>query len=406
MRLWAGLLSSVQRPSAGNRLANAEMGGNVSDQDRAWVVEFLDRDLSLWREHADTPSGLFDPYLDRQWRHHTDGPRTLVTQCRLIYNFARAFERSGDQSYAGLSHRGLDALMRFFRAPDGDGWAWSCRGDGTVLDDTYDAYGHAFVILAFSTAAATLSETRYRDLAMDTWAFMQRRFRDRHGGLVWHINRDGQIVDDVRSQNPMMHTFEALLELAPMDDSGAVRTDARQIWRFLQARMPAPGSLPEWYDPDWRPLSTGERAIVEVGHVFEWAFLLSQASALVPEDDLVGLGRRLLTFGMRSGYDDGEGGIYSRVDYDGRLLERRKGWWEQCEAIRAMQRYVARHGATEIADPLQQSLAFVRRHYVDDVYGGWYETPPGMGGEPSLAKGNAYKLDYHVVNMCRELLVG
>jgi hypothetical protein len=29
-----------------------------------------------------------------------------------------------------------------------------------------------------------------------------------------------------------------------------------------------------------------------------------------------------------------------------------------------------------------------------------------MGGEPSPAKGSAYKLDYHVVNMCRELLAG
>ncbi len=80
--------------------------------------------------------------------------------------------------------------------------------------------------------------------------------------------------------------------------------------------------------------------------------------------------------------------------------------WEQCEAIRAMQRYVTRHGADELAEPLHHSIAFVRRHYVDEVYGGWYEHPPGIGSEPSLAKGNAYKLDYHVVNLCRELLAG
>jgi hypothetical protein len=41
---------------------------------------------------------------------------------------------------------------------------------------------------------------------------------------------------------------------------------------------------------------------------------------------------------------------------------------------------------------------------VDTTYGGWYERPPELGGEPSLAKGHAYKLDYHVVNLCRELL--
>ena len=69
-----------------------------------------------------------------------------------------------------------------------------------------------------------------------------------------------------------------------------------------------------------------------------------------------------------------------------------------------MQRYVARHEATEIVEPLRHSIDFARQHFVDEEYGGWYLSPPGAGGEPSLVKGNVYKLDYHVVNMCRELL--
>ncbi len=376
----------------------------MHDRDRDWVAPFLDGVFAAWREHADTPSGLFHPYLDREWRHHVDGPRTLVSQCRLVYNFARAFERGGDQGYADLARRGLDALARYFRDPDGEGWVWACDGDGRVRDDTHDAYGHAFVILALATAATVLRDGRYRDLALQTWQFMQRRFRDDHGGLIWHRGRDGRVLDEVRSQNPLMHTFEALLALAPLDESGAVRGDAAAIWRFLRARMPGPGCLPEWYDAEWRPVAGGERAIVEVGHAFEWAFLLAEAQGVFPDDDLLAPGRQLLEFGMAHGYDAAAGGIFSRVAYDGSPRERRKGWWEQCEAIRAMHRYVSRHGAAELAGPLRQSLAFVRRHYVDEVYGGWYERPPGLGGEPSLAKGNAHKLDYHVVNMCRELL--
>ncbi len=378
----------------------------MRDTDRAWAGEFLDDVLARWREHAATPDGLFDPYLDRQWRHHAEGPRTLVSQCRLIYNFARAFERSGDPAYADLTHRGIDALVRSFRDPDGQGWVWACRRDGSVQDDTQDAYGHAFVILALATAGTVCQESRYRDLALDTWAFVQRRFRDPHGGLIWHIGRDGTIRDDVRSQNPLMHTFEALLVLASLDESGKIRRDAGQIWQFLSGRLLAPGCLPEWYDPEWLPIRSGARAIVEVGHAFEWAFLLSEAQELFPDDDLLEPGRQFLAFGMRHGYDAAEGGIFSRVDFDGRLRERRKGWWEQCEAIRAMQRYVARHGAVEIVEPLARSIDFVRRHYVDEEFGGWYEGPFGAGEEPSRAKGNAWKLDYHVVNMCRELLAG
>ena len=196
------------------------------------------------------------------------------------------------------------------------------------------------------------------------------------------------------------------MTLAPLDESGTARRDAAQIWDFLRARMTAPGCLPEWYDADWRPLAGGERAYVEIGHAFEWAFLLSEAQEQFPEQDLLAPGRELLAFGMRHGYDPAEGGVFSRVDRDGRLLERRKGWWEQCEAIRAMQRYVVRHGADEIRDPLRHSIEFARNHFVDEEFGGWYLNPPAAGGEPSLVKGNAWKLDYHVVNMCRELLAG
>lgn len=376
----------------------------MRSSEQEWVAEYLDDLLALWSQHADTPSGLFNPWLDRQWRHHTDGPRTLVSQCRLIYNFARAHERSGDPRFADLAHRGIAALIQFFRDADGAGWVWSCDADGRVQDDTHDAYGHAFVILALATSAAVFQRDDYRDLALHTWAFMQRRFRDQHGGLIWHIGRDDTVQDAVRSQNPLMHTFEALLELAPLDPSGRVRDDALGVWAFLRARMPEPGCLPEWYDPEWRALRTGDLAIIDVGHAFEWAFLLSEAAALFGDEALLGHGRSFLDFGMRSGYDPDHGGIFSPVDHAGNHPGRRKGWWEQCEAIRAMQRYVTRHGASEIDPALQASIAFVREHFIDREYGGWYLNPPGMGGEPSLDKGNPYKLDYHVLNMCRELL--
>jgi mannose/cellobiose epimerase-like protein (N-acyl-D-glucosamine 2-epimerase family) len=378
--------------------------GTLRDSEQAWVEDFLDRLLALWRQQADTANGLFDPYLDRQWRHHVDGPRTLVSQCRLIYTFSRAYERSADERYADLAHRGIAALIQYFHGPNAECWLWACHGNGNVEDDTSNAYGHAFVILALATAARIFRDDRYRDLALRTWAFMQRRFRDAQGGLIWNISRDGQILEDVRSQNPLMHTFEALLVLAPLDESDATRRDAAQIWDFVKSRMPEPGLLPEWFDAEWQPVNTGERAVVEVGHLFEWAFLLSEAQALFPEDDLLTPARQFLAAGMRHGYDAAAGGIFSQIDYEGRVIVKRKGWWEQCEAIRAMQRHVARHEANEIVEPLRQSIGFVRQRFVDDEYGGWYLNPPAAAGEPSLVKGNAWKLDYHVVNMCLELL--
>jgi mannobiose 2-epimerase len=372
--------------------------------DMAWVRGYLDQVMAFWRQHADTPNAVFNPYLDREWRHLRDGPRTLVSQCRLIYTFSRAHEWSGEPSYAEIARRGITALRDYWGTPDAGGWIWACDGDGRLQDDTLNAYGHAFVILAFATAASVFQDDAYRDEALQTWQFMQQRLRDEHGGLIWHVSPDGQVLDDDRSQNPLMHSFEALLALAPLDESGTARDAAMDIWRFLQDRMPAPAQLPEWYEPDWRPIAVGDKAVIEIGHAYEWAYLLSEAQDIFPDDDLLTPGRQFLDYGMRHGFDVERGGVFSRADFDGQVIGQRKGWWEQCEAIRAMQRYVVRHDATEIAVPLQRSVAFARQNFVDDEFGGWYLNPPAAGGELSLDKGNEYKLDYHVVNMCRELL--
>ena len=371
--------------------------------DIQWVEPFLDRTMALWQAEADTPSGIFNPYLDREWRHTADGPRTLVSQCRLIFNFAKTFERTGDPAFADLAHRGIAALERYFRDPAGRGWIWAVNGDGAVADDVHNAYGHAFVMLALGTAATVFQDERYRDLTLVTWAFMKERFQDEHGGLIWNIAPDGTIRDPHRSQNPMMHTFESLLVLAPLDPGGAVRDDLQHIAGFLQARLLAPGALPEWYEPDWQPVASGEHAVIDVGHAFEWAWLYSEAAALFGDDAWLNPARDCLAYAMTHGYD-ADGGIISPVKYDGQPPAPRKFWWEQCEAIRAISRHVTRHGATDLAGPLTLTLNFVQAHFVDHEFGGWYLNPPGMGGEPSFDKGNPFKLDYHVLNMCHELM--
>lgn len=239
--------------------------------DVRWVEPFLDQTMALWRAEADTASGLFNPYLDREWRHTADGPRTLVSQCRLIFNFAKTFARTDDSADAELAHRGIAALETHFRDAAKRGWIWSVNGDGAVADDVHNAYGHAFVMLALGTAATVFDDARYRDLALGTWAFMKERFQDTYGGLIWNIEPDGTVRDRYQSQNPMMHTFESLLVLAPLDPTAAIHGDLHQIHAFLQARMLGPGQLPEWYEADWRPVASGDHALIDVGHAFEWA---------------------------------------------------------------------------------------------------------------------------------------
>ena len=89
--------------------------------------------------------------------------------------------------------------------------------------------------------------------------------------------------------------------------------------------MLSAGCLPEWYTPDWQPVRTGAQAVIEVGHAFEWAFLLSEAQAVGLDEALLPEGRALLAYGMQHGYDAVEGGTFSQVGLDGTRRAERKG---------------------------------------------------------------------------------
>ena len=70
-------------------------------------------------------------------------------QARLTYVFSHAYLLSGDPAFREAARHGLAFLMRAARAPDG-GWFRAVSVDGATLDNTRDAYDHAFVLFALA----------------------------------------------------------------------------------------------------------------------------------------------------------------------------------------------------------------------------------------------------------------
>lgn len=86
----------------------------------------------------------------------------------------------------------------------------------------------------------------------------------------------------------------------------------------------------------------------------------------------------------------------------GKILSRRKGWWEQCEAIRALMHFAILRNRANLSEPFEKTLAFAKRTFIDRRYGGWYGTCEPSGDLDRENKGTEWKVDYHVVGMCRE----
>ncbi|MDQ2688339.1 MAG: AGE family epimerase/isomerase [Armatimonadota bacterium] len=210
-----------------------------------------------------------------------------------------------------------------------------------------------------------------------------------------------------RSQNPLMHTFEALMAWDAVDTSGReARAAARKLLGFVSSLGGfASGALIEDFSPAWEPLPVERGGVVNLGHAFEWAWLLSEWHKLTGDVEALRVGGLFLRTGVQWGLD-ADGGVRAACAPDGRITSADKHLWPQCEAVRALRRYVATHGQTEWEDALQRALAFYRQHFVDEEFGGVFAVPPGLGPLPRLDKGDAWKLDYHTLGMCLEFIRG
>jgi len=365
---------------------------------RDWVCAEL---LPLWARHAPLENGLFRTCFDRTWLPTGAERVLLVAQARLIHNFCVGWRLTGDARYRDLAAHGVAALRRFFRDPRHGGWFCACTLDGDVADERKDCYHHAFTVFALAHAALALDDARARDEAWQTWELMRRRFADEHGGFRWHADRAFECTETERSQNPMMHSFEALLALAAAGGGTAALAEAANVWEFVAARRQADGTLPEVYGPVWRPLPVADGGRLDLGHACEWAQLLDRAVRLGMPGTLLADAHRFLEYGLRFGLDREHGGLASPAALDGAHLPgTRKGWWEQCEALRAMTLFARDHGRDDLVEPLLRTRDFFLREFRDGEHGGLYLQPPAR-----LEKGTAYKVDYHLVALADALEV-
>ena len=149
---------------------------------------------------------------------------------------------------------GADFMLRHFVDATHGGLFWAVSREGRVIDDHKAAYGHAFGLLALSHAFALTADARYRAAAAALWRALRERGRDeracaalqaRHAGLspclalYQSTPRDWSSPHGVRpdatrrSQNPLMHLFEALLAFYGATRDAALLGDIAALARLV-----------------------------------------------------------------------------------------------------------------------------------------------------------------------------
>lgn len=334
--------------------------------------------LARWLAHAPLPGGGFQLGFDRGWKPQPQNELELTGQARLVYAFAAGHEITKDARMLEAARRGADFLLEHFRDPVQGGFFHTVAPDGSPRAQIKRAYGHAFALLALAELHRIGGDARHREAALRAWRDIEAGFFDGKGGLVNECGRNFVPIPGNRTQNPVMHMFEAVQALHEATGDKGALAGARRLgdfaaYKLVQGLPESEGGgarIPEWYDEAWRPLPTKDAGgSIELGHQFEWSHLLTTGAAVSPVYPQVA--DRLLGYAIAAGYDDIDGGCGLRAYPDGAKTDPSKGWWQQAECLHAL--VVAAHatGRNDLWRRYEQTRDLVRSQLIDPEQGGW-----------------------------------
>lgn len=348
------------------------------DHHRHWLMAQAGRLFDLYQHNAMNPKGgFFD--LDAHGKP-LGNLRQIHATCRMVHCFAAGHLLGRPGADAIVDH-GMNFIWNGHRDKTHGGYVWSLDDDN-FRDDSKQAYGHAFVLLAASGAKVVghpLADTVIADI---TEVIEKRFWEDRHGAVAEEFARDWSKITDYRGQNSNMHLTEALMAaFEATGDTGYLRK-AERIASLIIGRHAASLDyvVAEHFNSDWtidkayRGSDVFRPAGTTPGHWLEWSRLLMQLWVLGGKtvDWLPGASAKLFRSAVARGWDHDRGGFFYTLDFDHKPALRHKIWWPATEAIAAAA-FIAEHEADPFfEDWYRRVLGFSANHFIDHANGGWY----------------------------------
>ncbi len=372
---------------------------------RAWLLDQARGLFAFFQTASVNPEGGFFS-LDR-WGKPMAGLRHLHETTRMVHCYAMAHQL-GLPGAAGLVDHGMRYLWDAHRDRQKGGYFWSLNDEGAV-DDSKQAYGHAFVLLAASSAKVVGHPGADRLLADVTDILFSRFWIAEHGAVVDGLARDWTPLSEYRGQNANMHLTEALMAAYEATCEGEYLARATQIadllinrharacgWRVAE-HFTADWQVDRAYagDPMFRPAGTTP------GHALEWARLLTQLWHLTKKAHpwMWEAARALFLQTCDIGWDAARGGFYYTLDWDNAPDRADRYWWPCAEGIAAAASLRASGGDAAFEDWYRRIWAFTNAHLIDHEAGSWHpELDSDMRPVSTVFTG---KPDlYHAVQAC------
>lgn len=354
----------------------------------AWLGHRQDELFAFYDAAVDGVNGGFW-WLDAHGRPLEAEGKQLWLNARMTYTAAIGALLGRPGSAARVDH-GLDALISGpLRDAAHGGWFNALDAQNVPVDDTKQAYGHAFVLLA-AAAALTAGHERARPLFHDALQLLDDRFWHESAGMYadsW--NRDFSALSDYRGQNANMHLVEALLLAHEITGDPELAARALRIAERLIHRVSSQHDwrLPEHFSPDWVPdlefnASDPTNRFTPYGstngHLLEWARLLLQLNAALPAPAawIPSAAVQLFDRAVADGWGNGAPGFSYTNGWRGEVVNADRYHWVIAEAIGAAVALFRATGNSVYSDWYARFWDHAATHHIDADGSWWHELDP------------------------------
>ncbi len=353
---------------------------------RLWLLDQARQLVDFFLPASINPAGGFYALdcrgkpLSANGSDSTGAPQYLYASARMVHCAVIAHQLGLPGAGRAIDH-GMAYLWDRHRDPVSGGYFWAVDNAGP-LDDSKQAYGHGFVMLAAASAKVVGHGDADR-LLTDVTEIIAAKFWDpRAGASCERYQRDWRALSPYRGQNSNMHLVEALMAAFEASGERVHLERAVSIATLIIDRHArnAGWCVPEHYDRHWQvdrafagdPMF--QPAGTTPGHALEWARLLVQLWELGERRHtwMPLAAQALFLKACDTGWDMEKGGFYYTLDWNNTPDRTDRLWWPCCEGVAAAAVLQKVCDDERFETWYRRIWGFIGDCFVDRRNGGWF----------------------------------
>ena len=390
---------------------------NKTDLRRQLTEELTGNILPFWMAYSvDKVNGGFYGALTNDLVSHNEVPRSAILCARILWTYAAAFRKLGDQKYLATARWAYDYLKGVFWDSEYGGLYWTVDATGRPVFDRKHHYAQAFGIYGLAEFYRATREPQSLSLAQTLFQLLEKHAYDPvNGGYIEGSSRKWQALMDMRlserdldcrkSMNTMLHVLEAYTNLLRVWDDATLKAQHKALLEMFQQHIVdhSTSHLKLFFDDQWNSLQDN----ISFGHDIEGSWLLFEAVEVQGDPALAERVRETAIQIASAVYQDGlepdgslpyEAGPHGLVDSD-------KSWWVQAEAMLGFYNAYQLSGQERFAQAACQSWDYIQDKIIDRTHGDWFKRLHWDGTpDNSSYKVGPWECPYHHSRACFEMI--